>query len=152
MAKAPQRIEERVRRLRKDMAASLEAVERAITNSRGTYDDRASVKGISGYAVRVVVRVKSPHPQSWAMAILLNNERVDGIDWEQRVADHRGKQHDCSGWHRHVWKLQGRDTNKECLQGFAPSSAREFLRLGFSVLNVHLKKEVKGAERKLFDD
>ena len=86
-------------------------------------------------------------PVSWAMAILLNDRRVGGIDWEARVEDHRGKQHNCQGWHQHIWKAKKGKANdgdanaKECLPKFNPKTIREFIVVGFGLLNVQLKKE-----------
>ena len=80
------------------------------------------------------------------MAVLFNNQRIDGIDWEAMVSDHRGKQHDCRGWHRHMWDAKAKDTQKECLPEFGPRTPREFLTSGFRVLNVQLRRGRDGGE------
>ena len=85
------------------------------------------------------------------MAVLLPT-RIDGIDWEQRVEDHRGAKFNCRGWHRHVWKPLGKDRHKECIKGFNPTSPREFIRLGFKILNVQLNRGSKHADGNLFDN
>jgi hypothetical protein len=90
-------------------------------------------------------------PEAWAMSVLFQNQRIDGIDWERRVEDHRGKQFNCSGWHRHVWKLNDADGHKECLKQFNPKTFGEFLRIGFAVLNVQLEGS-DDADGGLFDD
>ncbi len=72
------------------------------------------------------------------MAILYNNQRIDGIDWEARVEDHRGHSFNCKGWHRHIWSAARKDKLKECLKGFAPQTIEQFLHGGFKILNVKL--------------
>ena len=89
---------------------------------------------------------------SWAMAILLNNQRIDGIDWEPIVQDHRGKSHDCKGWHRHIWTSANADTEKECLPNFNPATIREFLLRGLEILKVQLRKEDWNADNRLSFD
>lgn len=90
--------------------------------------------------VRIVVRTRSHLPEGWAMAIIFNTTRVDGIDWERRVEDHRGKAFDCTGWHRLIWKIKGGALHKECLPKFNPGSKEDFLRSGFALLNVRLER------------
>jgi hypothetical protein len=77
------------------------------------------------------------------MAVLLNNQRIDGIDWEATVHDHRGK--NCKGWHRHIWTAAATDTLKECLPNFDPGTIQDFLLSGFRILKVQLKKESRDA-------
>jgi len=118
----------------------MEDLEADITRNGGTFDKRIRVGRLQVF-VRVVIKVRAPLVQSWAMSIILDgNGRIDGIDWEARVNDHRGKAHHCKGWHRHMWKPGTLDTHKECLPDFDPGlTAREFIFAGFKVLNVRVQ-------------
>jgi hypothetical protein len=142
--------EQKARRSRKLLPTSIDRLERELVAGGGTYSGTAKIRGLS-VTVRVIVRIRSKFPESWAMAILMPT-RIDGIDWERRVEDHRGEKFNCSGWHRHVWKPQGKDRHKECLTGFNPTTPREFIRLGFKVLNVQLERGGDDARGKLFHD
>lgn len=102
MAKKPLSEEERVRRGIKQLSLTWADVETEIDKNNGTLDARARVRGLT-VAVRVIVRVRAPVLQKWAIAIVLGS-RIDGIDWEARVQDHRGKPHNCTGWH--VWAIE----------------------------------------------
>ncbi len=86
------------------------------------------------------------------MAVLLNNQRVDGIDWERVVEDHRGKKFNCSGWHRHVWKPTSLDLQKECLLQFSPLCLTDFVGEGFKILNVQLRKGGPDDDNRLLFD
>ena len=139
MPRAPALLEHRVRRAVKVLDFTLSRVEGTLSSSGGNFDAVAKARGFTS-SVRVVMRVRGlKHPESWAMSILLNNQRIDGIDWEAKVADHRGKKHDCTGWHRHLWNPDSKDTLKECLPAFRPATVRDFLTKGFDALNVVLK-------------
>jgi hypothetical protein len=144
-------IEIRVRRQRKQLAVAIGQIEMALTQKGGTFDGRAKLRTLTE-PVRVVLRARHVLPESWALAVLLNNERIDGIDWERTVRDHRGKQFDCSGWHRHIWKLHGgAGAYKQCLPDFNPSELRCFIRTGFKLLNVQLGRGGDDARGELFD-
>jgi hypothetical protein len=101
----------------------------------GTFDEIVKVRGIAGIT-RLIIRSRGLIPEAWAMALLFNQERVDGIDWEHVVRDHRGAKFNCKGWHRHIWKPGSLDRNKECLPKFSPLSREDFLLAGFQVLKV----------------
>ena len=40
-------------------------------------------------------------PDSWAVAMIMQNRRIDGIDHEDWFNDIDGNE--CEGWHRHMW-------------------------------------------------
>ena len=80
------------------------------------------------------------------MSIIFHNERINGIDWEQRVHDHRGKKFDCSGWHRHIWKANGGDAHKQCLPRFKVKTLEDFIVDGFKILNVQLERSKSNAD------
>lgn len=90
---------------------------------------------------RFTISCKNRDYTCWAMALLKNNTRVDGIDWEARVRDHRG--HNCSGWHRHLWdrKTGTADNKKQCLENFAPKSVNEFIDQGAALLNIEIRED-----------
>jgi hypothetical protein len=142
--------EQKSRRLKKSLPFTIHDIEREISCKGGTFDGITRARGVAG-TIRVIIRAKLPVPQCWAMSVLLNNARVDGIDWEAIVRDHRGQAFNCTGWHRHVWKPRGLDTHKECLKDFSPTDLREFLLGAFGVLNVELRKEDHAAGRLQFD-
>src|SRR5579863_5700811 len=130
--------ENRVRRSAKKIEYSIALLEDYLSEHGGNFSTTAKVRGSSEY-VRIIVRVRrGDKPASWAMSVLMNNQRIDGIDWEATVQDHRGK--DCTGWHRHIWTAAAADTLKECLPDFKPETIRDFLLSGFRVLKVQLKK------------
>jgi hypothetical protein len=110
-----------------------------ILEQDGAYDAIVKVRNVAG-VVRLIVRARGRIPESWAMAVLFNNERIDGIDWENVVRDHRGAKFNCKGWHRHVWKPNGSDRHKECLPKFRPTSREDFVVEGFKILKVTLGK------------
>jgi hypothetical protein len=144
--------EYRVRRAVKKIEYSIVSLEEYLSEHGGNFTGRAGIRGSTEY-VRVVVRVRRPDKfVSWAMSVLLNDQRVDGIDWEPLVQDHRGKAHDCKGWHRHVWMPATKDTLKECLPKFNPQTMQEFILGGFRILNVQLKKESRDARSTMLWD
>ena len=147
MARESSSPEEHVSRAAKQIDFSFGSLDEFLSENGGNFSARAKIRGRSDY-VRIVIRVRrADMPVSWAMAILLNDQRVGGIDWEARVEDHRGKQHNCQGWHQHIWKVKkgkakdGDANAKECLPKFNPKTIREFIVVGFGLLNVQLKKE-----------
>jgi hypothetical protein len=116
-------VENRVRRAEKKIEYSIGLLEAYLSEHGGNFTTKAKLRGSSEY-VRIVVRVRrADKPTSWAMAVLVNNQRIDGIDWEATVHDHRGK--NCEGWHRHIWTAAATDTLKECLQNFDPGTIRD---------------------------
>lgn len=89
--------------------------------------------------MRVVITCKSRDFTCWAMAIVWRGVRIDGIDWEAVVRDHRGNK--CRGWHRHVWDERTSTADgKECLETFHPTSMRGFVEDGLRVMGVELKE------------
>jgi hypothetical protein len=142
-----QTVEQRARQSKKRLVITLSDLQSRIA-ANGNFDEPAKIRDVSG-SIRVVVRARSRIPQSWAMSILLNNARIDGIDWEGVVHDHRGKNSDCTGWHRHIWKPRGLDANKECLPEFSPAEIRDFVTVGFGLLNVELKRGEDNASGRL---
>jgi hypothetical protein len=141
--------EDKIRRQQKGLGITLEQLKKNLDEDKGSFDQTAKVRGLS-ITVRVIVRARHALPESWAMSILFNNKRVDGIDWERRVSDHRGKKYDCTGWHRHIWDVRLRDALKECLPEFKPDSLQYFIITGFKILNVQLERSSQDAG-KLFD-
>ena len=150
MSKKSISTQEHVRGAVKQIDFSFGSLEEFLSENGGNLSARAKVRGRSDY-VRIVVRVRrGDMPVSWAMSTLLNDQRVDGIDWELKVEDHRGKQHHCKGWHRHVWNARIGDANqKECLPRFDPRTVKEFILGGFELLNVQLKEEGRNEPHKL---
>ena len=116
MAQSPEAPQPIVRRQIKQLGVNLLVILRALEHN-GTFDGVAKVRGMLG-PTRVIVRCRSRDSESWAMSVIFEGERIDGVDWEKTVEDHRGKAHKCSGWHRHIWKYVGRDKHKECLPRF----------------------------------
>jgi hypothetical protein len=135
--------ETRVRRSPKKIEYDIELLEAYLSEHGGNFSAKAKLRNMSEY-VRIIVRVRrADKPTSWAMSVLMNNQRIDGIDWESLVHDHRGRK--CRGWHRHMWTAVATDTLKECLPDFDPQTIREFLLAGFEILKVQLKKENRDA-------
>jgi hypothetical protein len=143
--------EDRVRRAVKSIDFTIARVEGTLAATGGNFDVTARVRDCPEQ-VRVVARARWPRPERWAVAILLNNQRIDGIDWELSVKDHRGKKHNCTGWHRHIWTPSAQDTLKECLPDFKAGNLREFLENSFRILNVQLKKGGYGGDSQLSFD
>lgn len=150
MSRPPTSPEDRVRLAVKKLDYSIEALEDHLANNSGDFISTAALRGVIAN-VRIAVRVRRPDVfYKWAMSVIYNGQRIDGIDWEPTVMDHRGPKHNCRGWHRHIWKVKTADTLKECLPEFDPQSVREFLLNGFRLINVQLKKEERDREGKLF--
>ena len=140
MARRPITPENQVRRAVKKLEYEIESLEEELLENGGNFDGRVKLRGSPG-AIRVIVRVRRADKHyKWAMSILLNNQRIDGIDWEPLVRDHRGKAHNCRGWHRHIWNPATVDKLKECLPKFNPSNVRDFILGGFKILNVQLRR------------
>jgi hypothetical protein len=74
------------------------------------------------------------------MTLLMDNLRIDGIDHEERVDDHRG--YTGTGWHRHIWNADVRHSEaKECLEGFGQFGSRlDFVRDACGLLGIELKE------------
>jgi hypothetical protein len=100
-------------------------------------------------SVIFAIAVRNQDFTCWQMALLVNDVRVGGVDWEGRVHDHRG--HKCSGWHKHIWIAKSAKS-KECLPDFSPNTPWEFVRLGLGVLNIDLRKGGDDGNLELFDD
>lgn len=148
----PLSIENQVRRTAKKIEFSIDSLEARLAEDGSDFICRSTIRGRKEF-VRLIVRTRrGDRPMSWAMAILLNNQRIDGIDWEPSVQDHRGKSHDCKGWHRHIWTPANADTEKECLPNFNPTTIREFLLQGLEILKVQLRKEDRNADNRLSFD
>jgi hypothetical protein len=115
-------------------------------NDQSKFDDsfRVSVPLESSSTVTLPIRwtinCRGPHPRSWGMTILMDNVRIDGVDHEQRVKDHRGQI--GSGWHRHIWNPASKHSDdKECLDGFGNFvTRREFVRDGCELLRIELRE------------
>jgi hypothetical protein len=150
MAKKPLSEEEQLRRNQKQLGLTWAEIQAEIDANSGTFDRRARVRG-ARKAVRVILRVKrAQYFMKWAMSVVAEpHGRIDGIDWERKIDDHRGKTHNCSGWHRHMWKPGSMDRHKECLKDFAPKTIKDFIVSGFRVLNVQIKKEGAHANGRL---
>jgi len=133
--------EEKLRSNKKQLGLTWAEIRSEIDANGGTLDKRVAVRGTS-HTARVIVRVRTAtYFFKWAMSIVVEpHGRIDGIDWEQTVRDHRGKAHNCTGWHRHMWKPASLDRHKECLQHFDPKSIKDFIVSGFEILNVQIKK------------
>lgn len=144
--------EQRVRLALKKIDFSIGSLEAHLSENGGVFSGKAKIRGSSEY-IRIILRVRrSDKPFSWAMSVLLNDQRIDGIDWEPLVHDHRGKAHDCNGWHRHMWTPADTDTLKECLPAFNPQTVKDFILAGFKVLKVQLKKESRDAAHTMLWD
>lgn len=74
------------------------------------------------------------------MALILDDIRIDGIDHEVRVSDHRG--HIGAGWHRHLWQADAKNCiSKECLDDFGNFGTRlDFVRDASEVLGIELNE------------
>jgi len=62
--------------------------------------------------IRWTMSCRSFNALCWKTSLLLENVRFDGIDYEQRVKDHRGFL--GSGWHRHIWESALQHGDCEC--------------------------------------
>lgn len=114
----------------------------------GRFDHRFSVdvEIDGGSQISVLLRWamlrRNVKPHNWAMSLLLNDRRIDCIDHEWTVLDHRG--YTCTGWHRHVWDpaTQSCEVKKECLTGFGPfTTFSEFVVSGCSTMAIKLEEE-----------
>lgn len=112
-----------------------------ILDHRFTLEVEGQTGILSTVSLRWCITSRKQKPITWSMAILQHDERIDGIDHEARVNDHRG--HKCSGWHRHMWdsdELHAR--RKECLDDFGTFKVfPEFLRDGCKVLGIIFEEE-----------
>jgi hypothetical protein len=98
-----------------------QVIERMDANGKFDYRFKADIEGENGILTTVTLRwamsCRSDHSRCWSVALLLQDSRFDGIDYESRVQDHRG--HTCRGWHRHIWNPEARHCRiKECLSDF----------------------------------
>jgi hypothetical protein len=116
--------------------------------SSGAFDHRfkISLEIESGMqetlSLRWAMTRRNAIPKNWSMALLLRDTRIDCIDFELRVSDHRG--HLCGGWHRHIWDSDAWscERKKECLDGFGPFlEFKDFVRDGCHILGIHLQEE-----------
>jgi hypothetical protein len=130
-----------VRNSLKILNLDMQEIENGIDFGNGTLDHKVKASGVT-LPIRLIIRVRAPRLEKWAMAIVFKDQRIDGIDWEARVNDHRGTEFNCSGWHRHIWKPDGLDIHKECLPTFVPNpNRRAFIIDGFAVLNIQLRED-----------
>ena len=97
-------VQHRVRRYAKQLPFTYAGLQRELTQNDGNFDCVATLRVVRG-RVRIIIRCRRDIAECWAMAVLFNDQRVDGIDWERTVEDHRGKKHNCNGWHRHIWSV-----------------------------------------------
>ncbi len=124
-------MEQRVVDAKKKIPLAADDLFRAISGN-GKIDQKLTVKGVRA-SIRLIITMRNADFYCWSMALLVNNLRVAGVDWEGRVHDHRG--HRCSGWHKHVWTPKiGSADRKECLDQFNPSSGWDFVKLGLRVM------------------
>ena len=90
MARESSSPEEHVRRAAKQIDFSFGSLEEFLSENGGNFSARAKIRGRSDY-VRIVIRVRrADMPVSWAMATLLNDQRIDGIDWELSLEGKNG--------------------------------------------------------------
>jgi hypothetical protein len=106
MPRKPLQPEERIVRSKKKLAMGVREIMAAIKRGKG--QDRGTAKcpvlvAPKGLVVRLIIRARHKLPESWAMSLLVNNDKVDGIDWEglRPFKDVNGMEK--LGWHRHVW-------------------------------------------------
>jgi hypothetical protein len=132
-------LEERIVAQSKRLRMTIDEVKKTIDDEDGNLRSEIKVRQ-KGVRVRLVIRAKSPNFTAWAMALIVNNDRVDGIDWENRFLDLTGAWK--SGFHRHVWapKLRTCKGHKRHLPEFTPSTLEGFIVDGLGMLNVVLKK------------
>jgi hypothetical protein len=81
----------------------------------------------------------------WSVALLLHNERVDGIDFEARYTAMDGQS--CSGWHRHCWNEEAKEakTQKRPLAALdGVDNIEDFLIRIFAALRIRLNQEDHG--------
>jgi hypothetical protein len=109
---------------------------------RFTVDVIGATGNLTAAHLRWAVCARSNKPLNWSMSLLLNDVRIDCIDWEKRVLDHRG--HLCSGWHRHIWDsdTESCEHKKECLDGFGTFvQLTDFFRDGCDLLRIRFGEE-----------
>jgi hypothetical protein len=77
----------------------------------GSLDHRfeLDVEGHTGtlatVSIRLSIKRRGSVPTSWSLALLIHDERFDGIDYESHFKDWKGNRR--VGWHRHVWDSDG---------------------------------------------
>ena len=91
-------------------------------------------------------------PAGSTVALIMHNERIDGIDREGKYTDSKGTQQ--SGWHRHQWD----ENEKSCRYRKAPIEdvggvigKEEFLTRIFSLMNIRLNRADHGIYELQFD-
>ena len=135
-----------IRETQKRCGLSLSDVMLSFT-AQGRFDHRFSLdmEDHSGALATVTLRWtmchRSQKPHNWSMSLLLHDIRIDGVDHEWMVKDHRG--HKCSGWHRHIWSPgeESCEKSKECLDNFGRFAAfPEFMRDGCALLRIVLEE------------
>jgi hypothetical protein len=89
-------------------------------------------------------------PESFVVALLMHNTRIDGIDHEDWFESPDGNE--CEGWHRHVWDQRNKtaddmkcptDGLEDCL------NLESFLRRAFDKMRILLNRVDHGT---LFDN
>lgn len=97
--------------------------------------------------IRLIIRCTHPNPEQWAMAILLDNIRIDCIDYHTSdYRDHEGFLR--LGWHRDI-RENNRTIKKVALPDFKPSGPEQFIIDAMSILKVVLDPGGKDADSKL---
>lgn len=89
-------------------------------------------------------------PESWVVALLMHNTRIDGVDHEDWFESSDGNE--CEGWHRHVWDHRNKtaDDTKCPTDGLDGCLNLEaFLRRVFDKMRILLNRVDHGA---LFDN
>ena len=106
-----------------------------------------TVHGEIPVKLRICAGLRSSIPESWTAAIIVFNERVDGICHHVKAPDCKGGF--ARGWHRHQWN----ETKRSCkayrneLRGFDPGETFEsFISVCCGQLGVILEDE-GGRER-----
>ena len=123
---------------------SLQEIEWDLTDGGKFSRDSEIVLEDNGEEITAVVglRVSSGGSQNgWTIALLLHQERIDGIDFEQRYIDYEGNQK--SGWHRHLWDAATKSCKVRKMEVADLDNVgdlRQFLMIGFNLLGIVLNK------------
>lgn len=121
-------------------------------DTNGCFDHQfvIDVEGHTGTLATATLRLsiarRSANPRCWSIALLIHNERFDGIDYESHFKDWKGNRR--AGWHRHVWdsdELHAR--RKESIDGFDTiTEFPAFLSDACSALRILLEDEEEREE------
>jgi len=98
--------------------------------------------GVVTVRLRICGSLRCPLPETWSAALILFNERVDGICHHVRAPNGRGGI--ARGWHRHEWSSVTRSCKnfRNELVGFDPGESMEaFILLCCDAFGVILETE-----------